>query len=170
MVNLNRRHLLSLVAGSSALSIAACSAMSMSAVITTVADDVNIIATGLLGVLPTIGTIVGVNPEMVATIGSAIADLQSLAQQIKVTTDITVTQTLVQQVEADVNVIVNALAGIRLLPPPVSLALQAVVVLLPVIEMAINMIVRPKLTARAAKVHMTPEQARANLRSLAPHK
>jgi len=165
--DLNRRHLLSLAVGGSALSMAACSTITAPFTVSQVATDVATMADGFLAVLPVIGATMHLTPSVMATVSSAISDLQTLAHQIQTATDLTVTQPIIQQVEADVNTIVSALAGLPLLPPQITLALQSAVVLLPIIEAAVNLMVPAKLTARAANIPMTPEQARLNLQSLA---
>jgi hypothetical protein len=102
----------------------------------------------------------------VAEIGAAIGDLQTLDAQIKLILDTLAAQPIVQQVVAKVNIVFELLADL-LLPPPVQIALQAASILLPLIVSAVNLIVAPKIAARAQQGRLTPEQARNVLRALA---
>jgi hypothetical protein len=99
----------------------------------TVASDVNIIAGAMKGVLVQLGalSIPGLTPQLMAQIGGYVADLQSVAAAISGTSSVDAAKPLVAQVETLVNAIVGALAVLPL-PPPISTALQAAAILLPV--------------------------------------
>jgi hypothetical protein len=138
--------------------LAACAGVSLQ----TVASDVSIIADGMKGVLVQLGalSIPGLTPQLMAQIGGYVADLQSVAAVISGTSSVDAAKPLVAQVETLVNAIVGALAVLPL-PPPISTALQAAAILLPVIEMALGMVTgQPKAKAGA----MSADQARMVLR------
>lgn len=160
---MQRRHLFPL----GACALAACTlSPSIETVLHTAIDDVEAIAAGFLGVLPQIGTVIGISAKLVAEVGAAIGDLQTLATQIEAVTNTTTAQPIVQQIEAKVNIVIEMLAALPL-PPSVQLALQAASILLPLIEAAVHLLVSPKLAARAEQGRLTPEQARNVLRALA---
>jgi hypothetical protein len=162
---MNRRHILAF-AGSGML-LAGCSTLTATTTLnTTVISDVTTIANGLAGILPVIDTITGLSGTALSDIASAITDLQSLAAQFTTVTSISGAQPLVQQVETDINTVVAALAMVPVLPPMVEVALQAVNLLLPIIEAAVNLVVSRQLTQRSP-AHMTPDQARRVLQALA---
>jgi hypothetical protein len=124
------------------LGLAACKSGNTN--LATAANYVSSIATGFLNVLPKFADIEGMPTALMAQIGQWIADLQNLAAVIKTTAEATAAQPVVQQVEADVNAIVGALAGFPIIPPPISTVLTAATFLLPVIEAAINMLLLPE--------------------------
>lgn len=135
-------------------------------IVSQVSQDVSSIASGLLKVLPQAGQIVGITPDKVAIIGEAVSSLQNLAAKLASATSNAEAQPIVKQVEAAINSIIDALAGIPFIPPPFSTALQAAVVLVPVIETAAGLLVPQQMKLRAAAVSMSPNQARAFLDSL----
>lgn len=129
--------------------------------IATVANDAKLIASGLQGVLVQLGNlnVAGLTPAILATVGSAVTNLQAVADAIAGVATNAAAQPLVQKIETYVNTIVSALAVLPL-PPPISTALQAAAILLPIIEAAVGMVL-PASTARAAKgLALTPDQAR----------
>lgn len=151
---MNRRNLL--LAFPALAALAAC--QTGNTTLAVVAQDVSTIASGLLGVLPNLPANI-VPAATMAKVGEAVADLQKLAAQLSSTATTTAAQPIVQQVEADVNTIVDALAAFPI-PPPYSTAIQAAAVLLPVIEVAVGFVV----PAKTASASMTADQARAALR------
>lgn len=167
---LSRRRLL---AGAALLTLAACA--NAVQVVDTVAQDAAAIAGGLKGVLPQVGTIVGVPAATVAKVGQYVADIQSAAGAVQAAAGSAPGQaTAVQQIATAVNGIVGALAAFSaVLPSPVSAALAAASVLLPVIESAVGLVIPktaaialpPPVAAQAAT--MTPDKALATLQQLA---
>lgn len=157
---MQRRHLIWLSA------LAGCTVTPTETVLSAAINDVEAIAVGFLGVLPQMGTIIGLSATVIAEIGAAVGNLQTLAAQIKLVTGTFAAQPIVQQVETEVNAVITMLAGLPL-PPPVQIALQAASILLPLIESAVNLAVLPTVTARAERGRLTPEQARNVLRALA---
>lgn len=139
------------------------------------ATDMSTIATAFKNILPQLGTVQGISASLVAEAGTIVADLQSLAAQVAQAASTAAAQPQVQQFEADLNALVAALAGLPL-PPPISTALAAAAVLLPVIEAAVGMLVPPPAPAptpapapvAGAAPRMTPDQARSYLKSLHP--
>jgi hypothetical protein len=113
---------------------AACSSMPTVVDVTTVSSDVNTIATGLAGALANI-------PGVPVAVTNALTDLAKEAAAINSASTQAAQQTVVEQVEADVNAIVAAAATIPALPPVVTVALSAAQVLLPVIEADVNLLV-----------------------------
>lgn len=124
-----------------------------------VATDVQLIANGLQGILPNLGTLAGLSPESLATIANALADLQQVASAIAQTSTTAEEKPLVQKVEAYVNTIVSILAAIPLIPPPISTVLQAAAILLPIIETAVGLVVQNPPRVRGG-TPMTADQAR----------
>lgn len=154
---MNRRSLLALIPSAAAMmTLAACATSPTPA---TVANDVALIAAGYRGVLPQIGTLAGVTPAIVATAGHAIADLQAAAAAFA-GADVTTEQSLVRRIEADVNAVVTALAGLSL-PTPISTVVQAAQVLLPIVEIDVGLIAPSAATLGISG--LTPAQARAVL-------
>ena len=165
---LTRRELLSRTLLASPLALAGCAAFSggVNAGLTQVSQDATLIANGLQGALQNIGAlnIQGLSPDKIQTIGLAIAGLKTVAVALGGATTQSQAQPLVMQIETDLNAIVGALAGLPL-PPQIATAIQAAAILLPVLEIAVNLAisqVKP-LTASA----ITPDQARLILKGLA---
>jgi hypothetical protein len=138
--------------------LAACAGKTVDQSIATVVTDVSTIANGLQGTLTQLGAlgVAGLTPAIVSTVGNYVADLQQVATQVSGATTTAAAQPLVQKVETYVNTIVSTLALIPL-PPPISTALQAAAILLPVIEVAVGLLVPP---TNGASPGMTPDQAR----------
>lgn len=154
--------------GTSALALGACSLTpaQVSAISGQAVSDVQTIASGLKAILPQIAAVVGIPATTVTTVTNLVGDISSVAAGISTATAQSSAQTVVQQVEADVNSVVSVLAAIPFLPPPIILALQAATVLLPAIETALNMIVPASLKAKADAISLTPAGARAYLQAL----
>lgn len=169
MLNLNRRALLqrstcgmALLATSALL--AACNPGQVAQISSEVASDAGIIASGLQGALAGLTTlgIAGLTPAKAQTVGDAIAGIKSIASALAGAATASAAQPMVQQLEADLNAIVAALAGLPL-PPQIALPLQAATVLLPIIEAAVGMVISNVSALRAAQPGMTADQARALL-------
>lgn len=131
-----------------------------------VANDVNVIAAGLQGVLTQLGPMTGINSDTLIKVSTAIAGIQSIAKSISQVSDVASAQPLVQQLETYLNTIVSVLAAVPFLPPPVTMALQAASILLPVIETLLGMFV----SAKPMLSTMTPDQARLILKASASTK
>ena len=161
-----------LLLGTTALSVTACAGKTVDQVVVTVAADASTIANGLTGVLAQLGPLAstyGISGATMALIGTAVAGLQSVATQVSGATTAASAQPMVQKIETYVNTIVSALAGLPL-PPPISTALMAAAILLPVIESAVGLIINsasPGARLSAAAPTMTPDQARLILKGAA---
>jgi hypothetical protein len=165
--NMSRRDLLrrtaplAFFAASALTPLGACSTFQQ--VASVVASDTLTIANGLTGVLAQLGTYSFVPAALISKVGVYIADVKSVATSLQTASASSATA-LVQQVETDVNAVVSALAGLPL-PAPISTALQAASVLLPVIEAAVGLVVSqftgtgtttPAAAMRATAPAMTP--------------
>lgn len=146
--------------------VAACATLDTT--LATVAADTNTIALGLKGVLAQLGTlnIPGLTTSVMATVGTAISSLQSVAAAIAGTTTTAAAQPLVQKIESYVNTVVGALALLPL-PPPISTALEAAAILLPLIETAVGLATNSVMRPRGVMPGMTPDQARLILAGIA---
>jgi hypothetical protein len=146
--------------------LAACAGQSADQTIATVAADANTIAGGLQGVLAQLGplNVPGLTPSVISTVGVAVSQIQTVAASISGVTSAAAAQPLVQKIETYLNTIVAALAGLPL-PPPVSTALQAAAILLPIIEVAVGLVVQQ--AAKAAPGAISPDEARMILRGSA---
>jgi hypothetical protein len=160
---MHRRHFLTLLAGTTALT--ACVS---NTTLDAIASDITDIAQGFLGVTPIIAAIPGLASSALASISDAVGNLQQIAEKVRQAVSTIAAQPLVQQVETNLNAIIAVLANVPALPPVIQVVLQAATILLPLIEAAVNLVIPPRLAARAAATHMSPDQARAVLRSLAP--
>ncbi len=143
------------------LALAACNGMPPSQSIQTVAQDVQIIATGLGKTLTQLSALnlPGLTPAILDMAQTALAGLQTVSQAFAGVSTATDAQPLVIKVESYVNAFVGALS-ILPLPPEIKTGLLAAQILLPVIEMAVNLAVPPKTVATT----MTADQARAALK------
>lgn len=139
----------------------ACNGMPPSQNIAVVAQDVQIIATGLSKTLTQLSALnlPGLTPAILDITQTALAELQTVAQALAGVSTATDAQPLVIRVEGYVNAFVGALS-ILPLPPEIKTALIAAQILLPVVEMAVNLAAPPK----AAATTMTADQARAALK------
>jgi hypothetical protein len=160
--------------GASGAGLAACTTASVDAGLATAASDVATIAAALPAVLTQLGTlsIPGLTPAIVATVGVAVSGIQTVASALSGAATAAAAQPLVAKVETYVNGIVTALAGLPL-PPPISTALTAASILLPVIEAAIGLVTTPAPAAArmaASAPSMSPAQARLILKGIAVSK
>lgn len=137
--------------------LAGCSTTSTPTAVQTAAADVGDIASGLAAIVPQLGSVTGLSAANQQTIETAVDDLQSAATALQSASSITAAQPLVERVEADVNAVVDALAGMSL-PGTIGEVVDAAAVLLPVIETAVNL-VAASTTPTASDVTMTPGQA-----------
>jgi hypothetical protein len=151
--------ILALSGGSLALS--ACSAQAVAQVSATAAYDLNLIANGITAEIPVINSL---SPAVATDLQTAVSDLQaaaSLAGTIGTATAQNSAQSAVTQVASDIEAAVVALnsSGVAL-PASVSSVLSAAEVLIPEIEIALNMALP---STASAPYSMTPAQARAAL-------
>jgi len=135
-----------------ALTLAACGKQTPSQA----AQDISLAASGLQAAL---GNMPGVSVPPAVT--SALADLQAEAGAFAAADSQAAQQTVVKRVEADINAIVAAAGSIPGLPPKALQAVQLADVLLPVIEMEVNMIP----AASAAASGTSADVARAGLKN-----
>jgi len=153
---------LPIIALAGAIALAGCSSSTTGTVppvtLQSVANDVNLLATGLNNALSQPSVVALIPPTIEPKIQAALADLTSLASTVAASASSGATQASVTTVENDVNTIVAALAGLPL-PPPAPTILTAAEVLLPVIEAAVGLVVPPS----AAVGGMTPDEARIHL-------
>lgn len=163
------RRLFLVLASTSALAACANTSTNTNTTVSNLANDIALIAGGLQGVLPSIAAIHGLSASGLAKVNQAVADLQVLAREIGAVVDTTAAQSIVRQVETDVNAIITVVAALPSIPESVSLALQSASVLLPIIELAVGITVPQKVTARAAKTSLAPSQARNVLYDLSHH-
>jgi hypothetical protein len=133
----------------------ACAGLTASQVAAQAVSDVKLIASGLAGALPSLGTAAGIPVATVAAVGQAIANIQTVADGVASAASNIDAQPLVQQLESLLNGAVGALAGLAL-PPPFGPALTAAMALLPVIESVVGLLTAPKAAASA----MSPDTAR----------
>lgn len=142
------------------LAVAACNGAPPSQAIATVAQDVQIIASGLSKTLVQLSalSLPGLTPAILDICQTALTGLQGVAGTLVGVSAISDAQPLIVRVEGYVNAFVGALS-ILPLPPPIQTALIAATVLLPFIEASVNLIV----PAKAAPA-MTADQARAVLK------
>lgn len=162
---ISRRTLMTMTSSVALLALAGCSSMARSGLAKQVVDDVAAIAGGLQAVLGPLSTIVGISPSTLATVSNLVSGITAVAQQVSAATTTSAAQPLVQQIEADVNAVVAALASLPL-PPQISMALMAAQVLLPLIEAAVNLVITPA-PPKAVASGMTPNGARIYLKSIA---
>lgn len=132
----------------------------------TAAQNAVLIANGLQGVVSQLANLVppipGLTLPVLATITNGVADIKAVAQAIGTASSQTTAQPLVQKLEGYVNGVVGALAVLPL-PPPILLGVQAAAVLLPVIELAVNLALPPGASAPT----MTVAQAQQALTQMA---
>jgi len=156
---MHRRTLLGGATALAATMLAACAAGTMTPA--TVADDVTLITTAFTAMLPTLASTPGISAAATASVDQAVVDLQSAAAAVAAADTTVSARPVVVRVEANVNAVIAVLAGLTL-PAPISTILEAVSVLLPVIEAAVGL-TAPVGTEPGT---MTPAQARAVLRAL----
>lgn len=153
------------------LALGACGSVDMK--IASVAKDAKLIASGFAGVLQQLGrlNLPGLTPALVAYIGVAVAGITSLADALGTAATAAEAQPLVEKIAGYTNAVVGALATLPL-PPAISMALQAAMVLLPLIELAVGLVASPAHPARSAlaapAAPLTSDQAREFLALSAP--
>lgn len=154
-----------LVIGAAPFGLAACSSMPSSERIAAVAQDVQIIATGLSRTLTQLALldVPGLTPAVLDICQKALGGIQQAARALASASSVSEAQPLVLRVEGYVSAILAALAAIPL-PTDIQRALAAATVLLPVVMMAVNLAVRPAVTAVPAAAPMSPDQARSALK------
>jgi len=148
-----------LIPAAISLGVIACSSGS-SVTEASVANDISLIANGFNNALSQPAVVAVIPPAVLPKIQAALADLMTVAAAVKADPASAMSKGTVATVEADVNTIVGALAGLDL-PPPAPTILAAATVLLPVIEAAVGIAV----PAAAHKSTMGVEAARAHLSS-----
>jgi hypothetical protein len=139
-----------------ALSPIACTSVQIHAAMKQAAMDTSLIALSLKNALPQLAAIQGMPADTITELAGYVDDLQRVAAAINAAASASEALPSVQQLEADLNSIVGALATFPL-PPNISTVLQAATVLLPVIEVAVGIAVPPQAGP------MSPAQARAVL-------
>jgi hypothetical protein len=165
----SRRTFVGLAAASvSAITLAACAAIDPNATpqqnLARVVTDVDNIVGAFAKSLPQIGAVHGISAATLKTVTDAIGNMQVVGKALAdAATSITAAQPLVQQIETDVNAVVDAVAMLPL-PPALSAVFQAAMVLLPIIESAVNLSVPAPVAAKAKAAGMSPDEARAILR------
>jgi len=153
----SRRRLLAATAiVPAAVVLSACKGLTASQVAQQAVSDVKLIASGLAGALPSLGTAANIPAATVALIGQTIANIQTVADGVAAAASNIDAQPLVQQLEQLLNGAVGALAGLAL-PAPFGPALTAAVVLLPVIEALVGIVIGPKAAAMAMPVDTARE-------------
>jgi len=145
-----------------AVALNACKGLTAPQIAAQAVSDVKLIASGLVGALPSLGTAAGIPAATVAAVGAGIAKLQTVADAIGQAASNVDAQPLVQQLETLLNAAVGSLAGMAL-PAPFGPALTAATVLLPVIESLVGLVIAPKAAASA----MSPDTAREILTAAA---
>lgn len=150
-----RRHLLSAAAALPlAAGLAACSAVT--AAVPQVVDDVNSVAAGLNGILPSLTTIAGVAAQTVTKIQGLVGEAQTIASQVGQV----VSPSAATGLAGVVGDVVTALTGAAL-PPWAGAVLSAAQALLPVILTAAGVALAGPPPA------MSAAQARAVLKAAA---
>jgi hypothetical protein len=131
--------------------------------ITQAAQDVTLITGGLKAALPIVAQIAKLDAATTARVQAALTDLQNLSNQLAAASTGAAAQTIVLQVEADVNSVISSLASAQNLPPNVQQILQASAVMLPTVEALLNMTLLPVTPVvspvAAAAAPMTNQQA-----------
>ena len=123
----------------------------------------------LQGVFASLSGVKGINADLLIQVGVYVQDIKAAAASLQAASS-TAAPGLVNQIEAAVNAVIGALAALPL-PPPISTALQAASILLPIIETAVGMIVQPSPAPAAVALKalppMTPQQAVDALNAIA---
>jgi hypothetical protein len=176
-LTVTRRNLLgsSILTGGALLAVttglAACTAAQVNNALVQAGTDAKLIGNGLLSVLPQLATVAGITPATLAAVQAAVTGIQTAATAIAAASSASAALPAVQSLEADFNAIIGALASVPLIPPPISTALQAASILLPIIEAAVGLVlpaqaVAPHAMATAPASMNTPDSARLFLGSL----
>jgi hypothetical protein len=156
-----RRHILIGLLATTAL--AGCNTPVTDKTVAAVASDISIIAAGLQGVIGPLSAVVNIDPTTLATAKMAINGIADIAKAMSSVTDVAGTQPLVQKLETYLNMAVSALATVPLLPPTITIALQAASILLPVIESLVGLAMQAPRAGNA----MSPAEARLVLKASA---
>ena len=161
---ISRRQLLGGAAtGAIALALAGCATgQNAGATLQQAISDAELIANGLAAALPQLGKVF--TAGVLAKASAAIADIKTAAAAVAAAVSASAAQPAVAQLAAAVNGLVAALAGLPL-PAPISTALAAAAVLLPIIESTVGMAITA-VTAHALPA-MTPGEARKVLAAMA---
>jgi hypothetical protein len=139
------------IIGALALGIAACASWP-SQNIAKVAKDVSLIADAFQASLAQLATVKGIDPKTVASIGQRIAELQVLSQQLANVNEANAAQPLVQRIVANVNTVISTVSILPFVPPGLSTVMTAASILLPVIQMAVNIVMPEQLQAHRMSV------------------
>jgi hypothetical protein len=153
---MNRRALLA--SSVAVLGLAGCATTTTSTVAATVVSDAGLIADGLLSLLTSVGSIVGITPATVAAIGNYVAQAKAAAATIVPTITAALAAPSVQTIGSAVSSIMSALGSFSL-PASIQTLLTAAQTLLPVLETAVGIAVAVAATPGG----MTADQARAIL-------
>jgi hypothetical protein len=121
------------------------------------AADVALIAKGLRAVVPELGGVAGLDAATVTKIDRAIGDIEQVATAIGKAQTTTAARPLVAEVEDDLGVVTDALAGLKL-PGKAGEAIAAAETLLPIVEVAVNLALPAR--ARLASGALAPGEAR----------
>ena len=155
------------------LALVGCAGMSPAQTVAAIASDVSTIAQGLEAEVPALTATGAIPAVAMAEYSAAVTGLKALADQIAAAATASAAQPLVQQVEGLVNAAVAIVAKIPLVPAPIAAVLQAISLILPVVEVGVGLVATQlKLppaapSTSAAVVLKTPDDARAFLKSLA---
>jgi hypothetical protein len=142
------------------LAIAACG-LTAEQITQDVVTDAQVLGTGLAADSAAFSEL-GASPATVSTIQGDLADLNTEASALNTSLTTTAAQPIVTKIEGDLNAVVAATATISNLPTSLEMKLEAAEVLLPIIEVGVNLATP---TAGAAMNQMTPAQALAILRA-----
>jgi hypothetical protein len=144
------------------LAVSACAGQTAAQVTQTLLTDTTTMAAALKAEMPAIQAVQGIPAANVAQAQAALADLQSVAGMLNTSMTTTAAQPVIQKIVADVTTFNDAVlpfAGAT----PVAGILEAANVLLPVLEVAVNLV----SPVGAAANSMTPDQAVAVLKAAA---
>lgn len=166
---LSRRQLFAYTTAGTALLATGCSSASPTTVadqIAQAAQDVALVVNGLQAIVPTILAQTGVSATVATQVKGYLADLANLATELAAAATQSQAQSIVTQVESDVNAVITAMAGLPL-PTQASQVIQAISVTLPLVEQILNMTVTqvvaptpaPAPTTAAAPAPMNSQQA-----------
>ena len=162
MREMTRRALLRSTALVPVAAVVACAGQTAAGLPAQLLSDVQTLASGVAGILPTLGAVAGIPAATVSQVGGDIAELQQAAGTLSGVATTTAAQPVVQQIEGYVNAIVGIAAPL-LAATPAGPILAAATVLLPVIEAAVGLVLPPSAppaAVAAAASQMTPAQAR----------
>lgn len=137
--------------------LAACAGQTPTTIAASVVKDISLLSVGFTALLPTLSTVPGVATPILTEIAAYIAKAEVLAQSVSGTITVATAQPIVSQIETYFNEAL-ALLGTVPLPANVTLVINAVKTILPIVEVAVGI-----ATASVAKTGLTPDQARAVL-------